>query len=67
VAIPADAHVQPADTFPELAAERFIHLYRPGREPQFYEVHPPPYVLDEYAAILADELEKRGLLTAHRR
>lgn len=62
VAIPADPGARPADIFPELKAERFIHLYRPGRESAFYEVHPPPAVLDEYAGLLANALRERGLL-----
>jgi hypothetical protein len=66
VAIPADRNAPP-HPFLELGADRFISLYKPDRESQFYEVHPPPSILDEYAAILTDELGKRGLLIAHPR
>lgn len=65
VAIPADSgRFTPADIFPELAPGRFIDLFRPGRELQFYDVHPPASVLDEYAALLAAALRERGLLSS---
>ena len=67
VTIPADGSVRPPDIFPELPAERFIRLFQPGREPQFYEVHPPPDVLDEYAAIIVETLRERKLLTSQAR
>jgi hypothetical protein len=65
VMIPADQGVAvPAHIFPELPPARFIELYRPGREAQFYDVHPPASVLDEYAALVAATLRERGLLPA---
>ncbi len=64
IAIPADHGVTPDAIFPELPADRFVDLHRPGRKPNFYEVHPPPAMLDEYARILADALRERGLLGA---
>jgi hypothetical protein len=66
VAIPADRGVRPEAIFPGLPVESFIDLYRPGRPQPFYEVHPPPAVLDEYAGMLADTLRERDLLTSHR-
>lgn len=39
-----------------------IRLHQPGREPAFYDVHPPPAVLAEWATSLADELARRGLV-----
>jgi hypothetical protein len=66
VAIPADHGVRPDEMFPGLPDERFIDLYRAGREPQFYEVHPPAALLAEYAGMLADTLRERGLLASRR-
>jgi hypothetical protein len=67
VAIPADRGVPPRAIFRELSATRLIDLYQPGREADFYEVHPPPAILDEYAQVLAKELRQRGLLSARDR
>jgi hypothetical protein len=67
VAIPADHGVPPRAIFPELSAARLIDLYQPGREAAFYEVHPPPAILDEYAQLLASELRQRQLLSATKR
>lgn len=41
-----------------------VHLYERGREEAFYEVHPPPGVLDELAAKLADELRRNHVFPA---
>jgi hypothetical protein len=46
-----------------LPAGQFVDLNRPGREPDFYEVHPPAEILDEYAGLLVDELLAGGLLS----
>jgi len=62
VAIPADSRTTAASVFRGLPASRFIHLYRPGREADFYEIHPPARILDEFAGMLVDELRSRGLL-----
>lgn len=50
------------DIFPGLAPRRFIDLYQPNREDVFYEVHPPPATLDEFASLLVDALQARGVL-----
>jgi hypothetical protein len=62
-AIPADQRrVTPDDNvYPGLPPDRLIDLHRPNREPAFYEVHPPPAILDELAQILIAELRARGL------
>ena len=63
-AIPADRGLSKADTvFPGFRDERFIDLHRPNREADFYEVHPPAPILDEYAALLAEALASRGFGT----
>jgi hypothetical protein len=54
---------RPQDVFAELPAHRFIDLYRPNREDDFYEIHPPPATLDELAGLLAQALNDLGLLT----
>jgi hypothetical protein len=41
---------------------RFVDLFQADREPAFYEVHPPPHILDEYARLLIAALRARGLL-----
>ncbi len=50
--------------YPGLAPERFIDLYQPGREPAFYQVHPPPATLDEFARLLIETLRARGTIPA---
>jgi hypothetical protein len=68
--IPAYRGLPKADSvFPGFPDERFIDLYRPDREAAFYEVHPPPPILDEFAELLAEALQTRTLLTPinHRR
>lgn len=63
VAIPADGGRYRAQSiFPELSSERFIDLFKPDREPAYYEVHPPAHTLDEWAAALAQTLRQRRLL-----
>jgi hypothetical protein len=63
VAIPVDeGRLRPSNIFPDLREDRFIDLYRPNEEPAFYDAHPPPAILDEFARVLADELGQRGLL-----
>jgi hypothetical protein len=64
VAIPADRgrFGRDVSVYPGLPEGQFIDLYRADREPDFYEVHPPPTVLDEYAALLVDELRARRQL-----
>lgn len=65
VAIPTDHGRLGAESgvYPELPAGQLVDLNRPGREPEFYEVHPPAKILDEYAGLLVDELLARGLLS----
>lgn len=48
--------------YPGLDATRFVDLFQADREPAFYEVHPPPPILEEYARLLVAELRGRGLL-----
>jgi len=48
--------------YPGLDAERFVDLFAAGREPAFYQVHPPPPILEEYARLLVAALRARGLL-----
>ena len=43
-------------------SERLIDLYRPGRDPDFYEVHPRAPQLAEVAVALMEELRSRHLL-----
>jgi hypothetical protein len=59
VGIPAERGGAPE---PGVPAERFVDLYRPQREPEFYLVHPPARVLDEWARTVADELQSRHVL-----
>jgi hypothetical protein len=54
------------DVLPGFAAARFLSVDRPGRPPQFYETHPDPSVLDDYAAQLVDELRGPIATAAHR-
>jgi hypothetical protein len=42
--------------------ERLIDLYRPGRDPDFYEVHPRAPQLAEMAVAVIEELRARRLL-----
>ena len=63
VAIPADrGGLGPETVFPGLAAHEYIDLYRPDRDDAFYEVHPPAATLDEFAALLIEELKTRKFL-----
>jgi len=62
VAVPNDGGAIPASAYPELPPSQFIDLYRPNREPEFYEIHPPAATLDEYAALLIDSMRARGFL-----
>lgn len=63
VAIPADGGRYSAPSiFPELSPDRFIDLFESDREAAYYDVHPPPHILDEWAAELARALRSRGLL-----
>ncbi len=48
--------------FRDLPEARYIDLFRSGREPQFYEMHPPAVFLDQFAAILLEELNARRAL-----
>jgi len=48
--------------YPGLDANRFVDLFQADREPAFYEVHPPPPILEDYARLLIAELRARGLL-----
>lgn len=41
---------------------RFVDLFQADREPAFYEVHPPPPILEEYARLLVAALRERALL-----
>jgi hypothetical protein len=67
VAIPTDRGLgKDVAVYPGLPEGQFIDLYRPGREPDFYEVHPPPRILDEYAGLLVDELRARRLVPPRR-
>jgi len=61
-AIPYFPGLRAHDVFPRLPAERFIDLNRPNREKAFYEIHPPAVTLDEFAQLLAAELQARGLV-----
>ena len=54
----------PDSVYPELTADRYIDLYQPGREPDFYLVHPPPATLDEFARLLSETLRARGFIPA---
>jgi hypothetical protein len=67
VAIPSERGTFNGDNavYEGLPQRDFIDLYRPGREADFYEVHPPPRVLDEYAGLLLEEFERRGLIPQH--
>jgi hypothetical protein len=64
LAIPADRGSLGPEraVYPDLPPERYVDLYRPGREPAFYEVHPPGPILDQYAGLLMADLETRGRL-----
>jgi hypothetical protein len=45
-----------------LPADRVTSLYVPGRGPEYYEIHPPPNGLDQFAERLVEVLHERGLL-----
>lgn len=64
VQIPADRGQVPLDqaVYPGLPASLMVDLFQPGHDSDFYEVHPPPAVLDAYAALLIATLEQRQLL-----
>lgn len=62
IALPADRGQWPRMTLPERAASMTIDLYRPDREPDFYEVHPPAPILDEYAGGILEALRGENLL-----
>ena len=67
LAIPADRQRLRAElVFPGLEPERFIELFRPGREPDFYDVHPAAPTLDAIAGILLERLDELGLLQSRR-
>jgi len=62
MAIPADRGViRPDGVYAGLPAAQLVDLYRPGREPGFYEVHPSAATLDEYASMLLDAMGEHGL------
>ncbi len=64
VAIPASGgRLRAADIFPGLPEDSLIDLYKPGREEQFYRVHPPAEYLAEYAGAITAELTARGIVT----
>lgn len=67
VAIPSARGTYNGDNavYEGLPKRNFIDLYRPGHEAEFYEVHPPPRVLDEFAGLLIEELEGRDLIPQH--
>jgi len=67
VAIPAERGRFNGDdaVYEGLPQRTFVDLYRPDREADFYEVHPPPSVLDEYARLLIEELGRRDLIPQH--
>jgi hypothetical protein len=50
------------NVLPGLPPQRFIDLYEPNREPDFYEIHPQPPTLDELARLLIKALRERGLI-----
>ena len=54
----------PDTVYRGLDRRRFISFARPGREVDYYRVHPPPRILAEWARTLADELDRRGFLPA---
>jgi hypothetical protein len=68
VAIPSDRGTFKGDdaVYEGLPQRSFIDLYRPDRAAEFYEVHPPPRVLDEYAGLLIEELGRREMIPQHR-
>jgi hypothetical protein len=63
VAIPADRGWMRAEADVGVSAAMFIDLHRPGREPDFYEVHPSAATLGEFASLLVDDIRARGLLS----
>ena len=67
VAIPADHGgwdpACPVGSGP--SSGRIVDLYEPGREPSFYDVHPPARILDDYGRLLAERLQQEGLLVRH--
>ncbi len=63
LAIPADQQRLLRTTiFPELSDDRFVDLFEPDREPDFYDVHPRPDILDEFARLLVNQLRAHHLL-----
>ena len=64
VAIPAARGVVSRDdaVYPGVPQAMFIDMYRAGRDRLFYDVHPPPQFMDEWAGVLAEQLNERHLL-----
>lgn len=61
--IPAGhGHTGRETIYSELPEASYIDLFRDGREPEFYEVHPPAAFLDQFAALLLEELNARHAL-----
>ena len=60
-----DQSTQGADkVFPGLAKDRYLNVYQQGREPAFFEIHPPAAILDEWAGLLIQGLRGLALLPA---
>lgn len=60
--IPAGDGAYPSCLDDLVGADRIVHIDQPGREPVYYEVHPPPNILEEHALDLVETLRDRDLL-----
>jgi hypothetical protein len=61
--IPSDgAGPHAASVYPELPERQFINFHEPGREANYYMMHPPARFLDEYARQLIEVLRQRSYL-----
>jgi hypothetical protein len=66
VPLPPTPRTHADDWFPGLPPEQMLLVDKPGAPPAFYETHPDPWVLDEYAALLVVAL-REPIAAAQRR
>jgi hypothetical protein len=58
VPLPPTPQTRVDDWFPGLPPQQMFLVDKPGQPPAFYETHPAPWVLDEYAGLLVDALRE---------
>lgn len=63
VGAPGDpGHEDPTSVYEDFPPDRFFTLHEEGREEVFYDAHPPPDTLREWAETIGAELARQGLL-----